>query len=54
MRGVNSVRFSPDGERIALGLQGGYVHIINLKGERLQDRKFELFCLFFCVFHTHI
>lgn len=40
LRSVNSVRFSPDGQEIALGLSGGYVNVINLKGERLQDRKF--------------
>ena len=42
VRSINSARFSPNGTLIALGLSGGYVHVINLKGERIQDRKFNL------------
>jgi hypothetical protein len=39
-RSVNSVKFSPSGKLIALALSGGDIHIINLKGERVQSRKF--------------
>ena len=50
MRSVNSARFSPKGDLIALGLSGGYVHVINLKGERLQERKFLSFLIVILLF----
>jgi hypothetical protein len=51
-RSVNCVKFSPTGKLIALALSGGEVHIINIKGEKIHQRKFifYLYILFLLIF----
>eukprot|EP00770_Monocercomonoides_exilis_P011560 MONOS_11505.1-p1 / transcript=MONOS_11505.1 / gene=MONOS_11505 / organism=Monocercomonoides_exilis_PA203 / gene_product=unspecified product / transcript_product=unspecified product / location=Mono_scaffold00581:18954-21026(-) / protein_length=531 / sequence_SO=supercontig / SO=protein_coding / is_pseudo=false len=38
-RSINSVRFSPNGKQIALALSGGEVQVIDLKGNKLQEKQ---------------